>query len=486
MTSTKGTASPNGGGGHGAPRRRTLVRPRDQMIPPQPQSVLEGDQYNHNRSNGGMLIYPTHNGNCGVHHEPAPQSPIITHGGAMTNNANGIGIGIGNSSPRSRALSNEAHTSAVRSRGWKRCLLVCVAGSVVLWMSLMTLLVAKLASEQQERGSLHPNTPNADIYANANGDLDTVESSIRGGGGGGDVGGDTDITTSSLRGMASAWRRMLCGRPCWGRTYTYTDPRTGAVVIAAVEHIRVVGGGGSSDDADDAAGPWPRGPIFYATPSMLPYSAPPRRQEPSRRRSVLQAQWTAQGALDPMLRVPLGEEAAPQDHDRQPHVQGDCVPMKEWQVSSFPNCNAFHELNIMGMGRNGTDVSFHNAMMAGSNRRRSSSNGGHRRGGLYHMEEDAVSFLGRGWFRAAWKVDFGLEDSYPVVLKTLRLEREFYDEYYELHRKDAVAMERLTVCRRMSMETYILHWYYFAHSTTANSHLPPFFCLPRTISLPHT
>ena len=64
---------------------------------------------------------------------------------------------------------------------------------------------------------------------------------------------------------------------------------------------------------------------------------------------------------------------------------------------------------------------------------------------MYHMEEDAVNFLGRGWFRAAWKVDFGLEESYPVVLKTLRLEREFYDEYYDLHRKDAVAMERLTV-----------------------------------------
>lgn len=28
--------------------------------------------------------------------------------------------------------------------------------------------------------------------------------------------------------------------------------------------------------------------------------------------------------------------------------------------------------------------------------------------------------------------------------KTLRLEREFKPEYYELHRRDAVAMERLT------------------------------------------
>jgi len=373
-------------------------------------------------------------------------------------------------------------------RGWKRCLLVCVAGFVVLWMSLMTLLVAKLASEQQESGSLQPHTPNADVYANANGDLNTVESSIRGGGGGDGVGGDIDITTSFLRGMASAWRRMMCGRPCWGRTYTYTDPHSGAVAMAAVERIRVLGSGGSSDDAD-AAGPWPRGPIFYATPSMLPYSAPPRQQEPSQRRSVLQAQWNAQGALDPMLHVPPGEEAAPQDHDRQPHVQGDCVPMKEWQVSSFPNCNVFHELDIMGMGRNGTDVAFHNAMKTRGDRERRSSNEGRRRGGLYHMEEDAVSFLGRGWFRAAWKVDFGLEESYPVVLKTLRLEREFYDEYYELHRKDAVAMERLTVRRHMSLVTnmtYVLLLSFSFVSTTANSYFSPIICLLLTFSLPHT
>ena len=31
-----------------------------------------------------------------------------------------------------------------------------------------------------------------------------------------------------------------------------------------------------------------------------------------------------------------------------------------------------------------------------------------------------------------------------VVLKTLRLEREYKREYYELHRRDALAMERLT------------------------------------------
>ena len=204
-----------------------------------------------------------------------------------------------------------------------------------------------------------------------------------------------------------------------------------------------IGGGGGSAD-----GHRPRGPIYYATPSMLPYQP----QISSPQRSDLQSQWNRQGTLDPMLRVNPGEEAAPQDHDKQPYVQGDCVPMKEWQVSSFPNCNAFHELNMMGMGRNGTDVAFRHGRTNGSHTHGPHMGVGNRRNGMYHMEEDAVNFLGRGWFRAAWKVDFGLEESYPVVLKTLRLEREFYDEYYDLHRKDSVAMERLTV----SIETWML------------------------------
>lgn len=76
----------------------------------------------------------------------------------------------------------------------------------------------------------------------------------------------------------------------------------------------------------------------------------------------------------------------------------DCVLPRSWQNLSFPNCNNFHEIDFV----------------------------------------TSTDFLGRGWFRAAWKHEE------HMVLKTLRLDREFYDEYYELHRRDALAMERLT------------------------------------------
>jgi len=39
--------------------------------------------------------------------------------------------------------------------------------------------------------------------------------------------------------------------------------------------------------------------------------------------------------------------------------------------------------------------------------------------GSYRFSEDKIRWLARGWFRAAWKVDFGIASD-PVVLKTLR------------------------------------------------------------------
>ena len=77
------------------------------------------------------------------------------------------------------------------------------------------------------------------------------------------------------------------------------------------------------------------------------------------------------------------------------------------------------------------------------------------------QEDEDLKFLGQGWFRDTWKYKNNDNDNNnnnnnnnndeglppppsAVVLKTLRIEREFLDEYFDLHRRDAVAMERLT------------------------------------------
>lgn len=115
---------------------------------------------------------------------------------------------------------------------------------------------------------------------------------------------------------------------------------------------------------------------------------------------------------DPMMHAPPGKEAVVQDRMRVIHNDDDgCVPVADWQSKSFPNCNVVHEMD------------FNQAV--GDERSTST-----------------VDLLGTGWFRSTWK--WSVEGDIPVALKTLRFDREFYDEYYDLHRRDAVAMERLT------------------------------------------
>lgn len=114
-----------------------------------------------------------------------------------------------------------------------------------------------------------------------------------------------------------------------------------------------------------------------------------------------------------------------------------CLPLAEWQTQSFPNCNLVHEISLLQT----------------------------REGASLRTDEGRLSKLGEGWFRTTWKYEHtGHHDTTAVpatdkhnrhhhktpfqpetvVLKTLRIVREFEPEYYELHRRDAVAMERLT------------------------------------------
>lgn len=117
-----------------------------------------------------------------------------------------------------------------------------------------------------------------------------------------------------------------------------------------------------------------------------------------------------------MLSAPPGEEAVVQDRFKPDDDDNpDCVPIADWQTRSYPNCNQFHEMDLP----RGIDE-FDNG----------------------NQKQDNLSYLARGWFRSTWQ--WGHAGDEPIVLKMLRLEREFYDEYFELHRKDAVAMERLS------------------------------------------
>jgi hypothetical protein len=94
-----------------------------------------------------------------------------------------------------------------------------------------------------------------------------------------------------------------------------------------------------------------------------------------------------------------------------------CVPMADWQTQSFVTCNILHEID-MGLGASETNTDARTT------------------------PAQSLKPLGEGWFRTTWKMDAAQDAT--TVLKTLRVVRDFTPEFYELHRRDAVAMERLT------------------------------------------
>jgi serine/threonine protein kinase len=126
---------------------------------------------------------------------------------------------------------------------------------------------------------------------------------------------------------------------------------------------------------------------------------------------------------DELLMVDRGDSwQAPHQH---------CLPKAAWQTRSNPNCNTVHEVNFV--------AGLTDALPS-----------------IQSPSEDSLLVLGEGWFRTTWRLDRVLPrraagngeeakiQQESVVLKTLRIARDYLSEYYELHRRDAVAMERLT------------------------------------------
>lgn len=110
----------------------------------------------------------------------------------------------------------------------------------------------------------------------------------------------------------------------------------------------------------------------------------------------------------------------------------NCEPMATWQSMAFPTCNSLHELNIF-------DTSPY----------------------LAQLTHYSAKLLGKGWFRDAWNVFDGVHNT-SFAIKTLRLQRDFLPEYFELHRRDAVALERLT------QSPYVMDVYGYCGQSTMN------------------
>ncbi len=111
-----------------------------------------------------------------------------------------------------------------------------------------------------------------------------------------------------------------------------------------------------------------------------------------------------------------------------------CEPMAKWQSMSFPTCNSLHEMNVFSAT---PYLALRSPAPVGKFKAKRTTS-------QHNIIQDTYSakLLGNGWFRDAWKVSDVNNSSF--AFKTLRLERDFVPEYFELHRRDSVALERLT------------------------------------------
>lgn len=111
-----------------------------------------------------------------------------------------------------------------------------------------------------------------------------------------------------------------------------------------------------------------------------------------------------------------GGAATPLEH-------GDCVAQHEWQNSFYSSCNHLMEQDLTN---------------------------------LYRNEKSQVAYaryLAHGYWRDVWTIKNEANES--TVLKTIRYEHDFTPRNFDRHRRDAVAMERLT------SSPYILDIYAF-------------------------
>ena len=131
----------------------------------------------------------------------------------------------------------------------------------------------------------------------------------------------------------------------------------------------------------------------------------------------------------------------------EPYLKDECTLPYKWQSSSHPNCNFIHEMDLS---------SLHHPTSSTMNNNNNNDGTEKDKYWLKHWKEkqvNRVTLLTNGYWRDVWNV----QDT--VVVKTLRLIHEFDDRNYDRHRRDAIAMERL------SKSPYILDIYGYCSNT---------------------
>lgn len=101
------------------------------------------------------------------------------------------------------------------------------------------------------------------------------------------------------------------------------------------------------------------------------------------------------------------------DGRTDPFERKNCIAQYDWMKQSFPTCNTLHEADLTNTPRE--DKKY----------------------------DEQVRLLGSGYWRDVWRVKADRQSETNIV-KTLRYKHAWEERNYDRHRRDALAMERLT------------------------------------------
>lgn len=111
----------------------------------------------------------------------------------------------------------------------------------------------------------------------------------------------------------------------------------------------------------------------------------------------------------PMSQINLDSNSGLAD----PIITEECLPLYDWQLASYPTCNVIHEVDM-----------------------------------LYNQIDENLWFSSDGHYRDVWRWDHPIitpdGDKETFALKTLRYVHGTSERNTDRHRRDAMAMERLT------------------------------------------
>jgi hypothetical protein len=150
---------------------------------------------------------------------------------------------------------------------------------------------------------------------------------------------------------------------------------------------------------------------------------------------------------------------SPKLKEADPFVLEDCIPMHTWQTLSYPTCNALHESDLTHW----MDHDHHRSPPTNFARRETIADDGgddhdsksRSNTKKYDNKAEAkdirLKLVNHGHYRDVWVIPDNdvdhpkyLENNHHRVVKTLRMDQDYTPRNYDRHRRDAMAMERLT------------------------------------------